>query len=125
MATLFLITCIASCSEEDISVTRKYGNLTGADDTVITIEHGGDGYTMKCTYKISEAVKASNGTELSIILPTDAVVGSNVIENLFQRNPCEKCFTAYTQKKDSYKAYRDERQTCRAAVSSRQTASGS
>lgn len=33
MATLFLITCIASCSEEDISgdITGKYGNLTGAD----------------------------------------------------------------------------------------------
>ena len=30
MATLFLITCIASCSEEDISgdITGKYGNLT-------------------------------------------------------------------------------------------------
>lgn len=46
MATLFLITCIVSCSEEDISgdITGKYGNLTGADDTVITIGTRGDGY---------------------------------------------------------------------------------
>lgn len=53
MATLFLITCIVSCSEEDISgdITGKYGNLTGADDTVITIGTRGDGYTMKCTYE--------------------------------------------------------------------------
>ena len=32
-------------------ITGKYGNLTGADDTVITIGTRGDGYTMKCTYE--------------------------------------------------------------------------
>lgn len=68
MATLFLITCIASCSEEDISgdITGKYGNLTGADDTVITIGTRGDGYT-NVHMKISEAVNTLNGTELSRI----------------------------------------------------------
>lgn len=113
MATLFLITCIASCSEEDISgdITGKYGNLTGADDTVITIGTRGDGYTMKCTYEDfgSGEYFEWNGTFKN--LPTDAVVGSNgeEIGEIHFSGTDAVTFTAYTQKKDSYKAYyRDE-----------------
>lgn len=112
MATLFLITCIASCSEEDISgdITGKYGNLTGADNTVITIGTRGDGYTMKCTYEDfgSGEYFEWNGTFKN--LPTDAVVGSNgeEIGEIHFSGTDAVTFTAYTQKKDSYKAYRDE-----------------
>lgn len=64
--------------------------------------------------KISEAVNTLNGTELSRItfknLPTDAVVGSNgeEIGEIHFSGTDAVTFTAYTQKKDSYKAYRDE-----------------
>ena len=104
MATLFLITCIASCSEEDISgdITGKYGNLTGADDTVITIGTRGDGYTMKCTYEDfgSGEYFEWNGTFKN--LPTDAVdwfQRRRNRRNSFQRNRCRNLYGLHSAKR--------------------------
>lgn len=112
LTSLFMLTFISSCTEEEISgdITGKYGNLTGSFDTVITIGISGNGYTLKCTYEEYEsgAYYVWNGTFKN--LPTDAVIGSNgeeIGEVHFSGNDAVT-FTASTQRKGSYKAYRDE-----------------
>lgn len=103
MATLFLITCIASCSEEDISgdITGKYGNLTGADDTVITIGTRGDGYTMKCTYEDfgSGEYFEWNGTfKKSSDRCCRWFQRRRNRRNSFQRNRCRNLYSLHSEK---------------------------
>lgn len=102
-----------SCSTEEVTeenVVGVYTNLTDNSNTEITIQQSSSHFTFKCIFDDNRegSYKSYTWTGTFSNIPEDDVMSGNEKIGRVKFSSGSVTFEAYTQRKDTYKGYRDD-----------------
>lgn len=102
-----------SCSTEEVTeenVVGVYTNLTDNSNTEITIQQSSSHFTFKCIFDDNRegSYKSYTWTGTFSNIPEDVVMNGNEKIGRVKFSSGSVTFEAYTQRKDTYKGYRDD-----------------
>lgn len=102
-----------SCSTEEVTeenVVGVYTNLTDNSNTEITIQQSSSHFTFKCIFDDNRegSYKSYTWTGTFSNIPEDVVMSGNEKIGRVKFSSGSVTFEAYTQRKDTYKGYRDD-----------------
>lgn len=111
-----------SCSTEEVTeenVVGVYTNLTYNSNTEITIQQSSSHFTFKCIFDDNRegSYKSYTWTGTFSNIPEDDVMSGNEKIGRVKFSSGSVTFEAYTQRKDTYKGYRDDLADLRRSMS--------
>lgn len=113
MLGIAMTACFVSCSTEEVTeknVVGVYTNLTDNSNTEITIQQSSSHFTFKCIFDDNRegSYKSYTWTGTFSNIPEDDVMSGNEKIGRVKFSSGSVTFEAYTQRKDTYKGYRDD-----------------
>lgn len=113
MLCLTMLAGFVSCSTEEVTeenVVGVYTNLTDNSNTEITIQQTSDKFNFKCIFDDNREGNIKSYTWIGTFknIPSDIVMNGNEEIGTVKFSSGSVTFEAYTQRKDTYKGYRDD-----------------